>query len=346
MQIAREEFLRKLQMILPGVANREMMEQTASIVFKGGSALSFNDEIACSVKTGFPDDFLCAVPAKPLIGILNKIPDENVEIILDGDELTIYAGKKETIMRTEIEIRLPYDELVVKPKKWEELSPRFLEAISLVHHCVSKDETKGELTCIHVNKDRIEANDSYHAARVKFETGVKSPYLARGDALKHLPTLGVREVSESGTWLHFRNKEMMFSCRCYVQDYSDIDRYFKIKGKKLNLPKGIEGAVDRASEFSADNADDNLVSVSLRKGKMRIRGEGVKGSHSEPLSVAYESDPFEFMIPPDLMKDIAKEHNECLVGHWDGVLKMKIKGEDWEYVTILNELKGERNGEA
>ena len=46
MRVSREKLMQALEAVSPGLANRELIEQSSCFVFKSGMVMTFNDEVA------------------------------------------------------------------------------------------------------------------------------------------------------------------------------------------------------------------------------------------------------------------------------------------------------------
>src|SRR4051812_7080078 len=91
-KIEREAFLQTLEATLPGIVNREIIEQTSCFAFKSGKVYSFNEEMTIRAPSALPDDFEGAVKAAPLMAVLRKMNDSAMTIEVAEKEL-ILVGK-------------------------------------------------------------------------------------------------------------------------------------------------------------------------------------------------------------------------------------------------------------
>jgi hypothetical protein len=83
---------------------------------------------------------------------------------------------------------------------------------------------------------------------------------------------------------------------------------------------------------------DSLVTVTMKPGKVRVRGEGVNGWYDETKKVKYDGEPLEFQIAPKLLIDFTKRHKECEIAPE----RLIVRGERYTYVSCL--LKPQENG--
>jgi DNA polymerase III sliding clamp (beta) subunit (PCNA family) len=339
MRADREELLKCLESMLPGLSTREIIEQSSCFIFEGKKIITYNDEIACSQNN--PLSIKGAVQALPLIAILRKLKETRIEILESekGEELLIKGKKRRAGIRMEKEIILPIDSLEAPKKKWKDLPEDFADAISLVHQCAGKDETQFVTTCINIHPNWIEATDNYQAARYKIETNLKKSVLIRRDSLKHIISLNMTKFNQSKNWIHFKNQEgLILSCRRFVRevdDYPNISSILKTKGDPIALPKGLKDAIEKAEIFSAENAEENQVIVNLRKGKLKITGRGASGWFCEIKKIKYRGQSLSFAIAPNLLIELVQRHTQCQIT--ERLLKADIG--KFRYVTALDEVE-------
>lgn len=340
MQILLETFLSNLNLVKAGLSPREFIEQSSCFVFQDKQVMTFNDEVACRKAIGI--DLQGAVQAASLLAILEKLDDDDLMITDDGNgELEFKGRRKRFGVTKDQEIFLPIDRVEV-PKKWMPVPPEFTQAIGLVQHCVSTDESRFLLTCIHLHPDYIEACDNHQVMRVKVKTGLESSILVRGTSLAHLTTLAMDQMSRTKCWLHFKNQaELVFSCRLYAEEYPSLDKILKIDGYPIAMPKGVTKASERAAVFASDKSGDTLMSVTLSDGRMKIRGEGLSGWYQETKKVAYTGPLLEFLIAPELLKYISEHYSEATVA--DTKLKA-VLDKKWEYVSVLGRPNEKKKG--
>lgn len=332
-RVNRAELLQSLQAVQPGLTTKDVIEQSSCVVFRDNEVVTFNEEIACRAKTPIKvPDFKGAIPANPLIKILGKMEEEEIEIELSENEFLIVGKKRKTGIRIEVEITLPIDSAEKPGKVWTPLHENFVEAIATVQECAGKDTSQFALTCVHIHPKWIEAFDNTHLARFKIKTGVGQECLVKRDYLKHIINLEMKEFNETETWIHFRNAAgLVLSCRRYIEDFIDLKPMINFKGESMQLPPGLADAADRAEVFSEENKDSNQLRIDLKSGKLRIKGTGNTGWYSEVKSLKYNGPDLCFYISPKLLKMLVKKHHECEVT----ADKMKVNGGNYVYVVSL-----------
>lgn len=319
-----------LEMVRAGLSPKDFIEQSSSFVFQDGMVMTFNDEIACRKKVECK--ITGAIQAPALLEILGKLDDPELKIVESENGEVEFRGKgKRFGVTKDAEIFLQIDR-VETPEKWRTLPKEFTEAVSLVQHCVSTDESRFLLTCIHIHPDYVEACDNLQILRCAVSMGLKKSVLVRGASLKHITSLGMDEIALTKSWVHFRNQAgLIFSCRRWSDDYLSLDEQMDFKGHDILIPKGLANVSDRAAVFAKDKSGDPLIKVSLSEGRIRLTGEGMGGWYKEVRRVTYEGPPMEFLIAPDLLKHISERYSEAQITD----RKLKVVGGHWEYVTVL-----------
>jgi DNA polymerase III sliding clamp (beta) subunit (PCNA family) len=312
-RINREEFLRNLESVEPGLSPREILEQSSCFIFQKGWIKTFNDEVACKIKS--PLKLEGAVQAAPLLAILRKLEEEEIEVSAADGEIVVKGKKRSAGIRMEADIQLPVEN-VENPGEWNKLHSDFADAVELVSQCAGRDESTFVLTCIHLHPKWIEACNDVQSTRYRIPTGVKEAILIRSKSLQHITPLGMTEFSETDTWIHFRNPSgLVLSCRRMVEAYPSLKKLFQMEGTPFVLPKRLAEAAENAAIFSAENPDDDEVTVTLKSGKLRVEGRGASGWYRETKKVKYDGEPLAFMAPPKLLVELTKRYNDCFISH-------------------------------
>ena len=329
MRVEREKLLRCLEAVSPGLSAKEIIEQSCHFVFRGGRVITFNDEVACSLECSL--ELEGAVVAEPLLNLLRKLPEDNVDLEVSEGELLIRGQKRKAGIRLEQKVTLPIEGIEV-PKKWKPLPANFVEAVGIVQACAGRDESRFALTCIHLSPEWVEACDGFQLARYPIKIGVTTSTIVRRRAMKSVVGLDVTEFSQTENWIHFRNSAgLLVSCRRYLDKYPSIEKLLQVSGQPTVLPKGLEEAVDKAQIFSTE---DNQVKVELRRGKLRLSGKGANGWYAETKSVKYSGDELQFSIAPKLLVEISHRAEKCEVAEG----RLKISTDKWTYVTCTGKV--------
>ncbi len=333
MKVVREEFLRALKSIEPGLAAKEILEQSKCYIFKDGRVSVYNDEVSCTVPSGLDKSFHGAVHAKPLTDVLEKLKDDEIEITLGDGEFLLSAkgNRKQLGIRMEKDILLPIDS-IEKPTEWKDLHPDFCEAVGTVHLCAGEDEARFDLVCVNIHPKWIETCDGFQLCRWKLKTPISKPVLVRSSSVKHLEHLGMTQFCEGDSWLHFKNPHnLVFSIRRYLEDFPDLTEMLEVEGIPATLPKGLTEASEIANVFSSEQGEVNHVRVVMKPGKIKVRGQGVTGWYQETRKVKYDGPPIEFLISPKILGDLVKKHSTVVITQE----RLKVEAGNYTFVSCL-----------
>lgn len=334
MKVDRPKLLTVLESIQAGLTLKEVVQQSSCFAFQDGMVMTFNDEVACRRKS--PLKINGAVQAAPLLAILRKMPEDELDISLDGDELVIRGKGRKSGIATQAEVLLPMEK-VEEADDWKPLHEDFSDAIFVTQQCVDKDDSNYAGSCIHIHPKYIEACDNSQAIRYKLKTKVKEPFLVRGKSIQHMVGLGMTEFCETETWIHFRNPDgLIYSCRRDPQPYESLDDVLNSTGEPLTIPKGIADAADRAEVYSAENADENEVTVEIKPGRIRIIGDGISGWFTEIKKLKYRGPKISFRVGPKLLVELVKRYNDCFISPD----RLKVDTGKFIYVVALGDPEG------
>lgn len=330
--VDRMKLISKLEQVLPGLASREIVQQSSCFVFQDGRVKTFNEEVFCSCRVkGFPTEFQGAVQAKPLLDILRKLQEDSLTVKTGGEEIRFSGVKKNFGVRMQKEILLPVHE-VEEPDSWKELADDFTEGTSLVQECAGKDSSTVYIN-VRLTPSYIEATDNAQMSRYKIAIPIKESIFVRQSAIKHLTNLELTHISESGSWLHFKNANgLIISLRKYYTEFPKLSEFFKLQGKKIKLPRTLAAAVDKAEVFSKIG-ESNLVDFTLERGRLLVKGKGDHGWFSEEQKIKYKGPTIRFRTSPALIKDIVKRHSIVQVTEDH---QLKIESGNFTYCAMLD----------
>lgn len=335
MQIKKSEFLAALQAAKIGVAAKDVIDQTTSFAFMGDVVVSYNDEI--SVRAQLPESVQLhgCVKAEPLLALLSKATKDEIEITCTDTEMLVKAGRTKAGFTLESEIRLPLDE-VNTAVKWKSVPSSFFEALSFVAFAAGTDMSKPVLTCVHANTHSVEASDGYCIMKVETEELPVSPFLLPANTAKMLAGLKLTKIGmspDSQGWVHFKNKSVTISCRVFEDAFPAIEPFLKEnkQAKSFVMPQSVSDMLDRLSVFTKkDRVFDEVLEVSLVKGKLKLKGRNDYGWAEESAAVEFDGS-LSFTITPTLLRDIVTKGRNCKVSN-DSIVFSESK---WIYLAKL-----------
>lgn len=317
MKINRVKLLNILSALRPGLASKEIIEQSTSFLFSDGLVITYNDEVA--VRHPLDLDINGAVQGKELFALLNKLKDEEIDIEATDSELILKGKKSKAGIK--LEVKTTFDDTlktIGNPEKWTKIPKGLLNAISFCLFSVGKDMTKPLLTCIYANKNEVMSGDITRITLYQIEESLKTSLCIPGQSAQQLKNYDLVEYSQTDGWLHFRTKDnVIFSCRILVGDYpaEKIKNFIKTTdGDAFKLPDDLSETLERAGVFSATkfNADDSI-RVTISDGVLVVRGEGTAGWFEETTRIRYKGDDVEFDVHPEALQAILKHTNEVSI---------------------------------
>lgn len=331
MEINRAYLLQVLTAVQPGLAAKELIQQSNTFVFKDDTVVTFNDEIA--VHHPLEDiDFEGAVQAEELLKLLKRLSGDTVELTADGGELKVKCGRSRSGIRLEEEIALPLD-AIEWPEEFWQLPEAFLPSLGRCLFTVSNDMSKPVLTCVHLEGAIIQSCDNYRLTRCTLdEDFFDEPRLLPGVAGQKLIGYKPIEFGVTEGWLHFRNEQgVVFSCRAYQDDFPNVSGLLDVEGESVTMPAELEGILDRAEVFSkAEFTQDERVSVLLQPKRLTVKSQGISGWFEESSPLKYRGEEIEFQVHPGFFKDVIKILDEVTIAEG----RIKLNGEGFEHVVI------------
>lgn len=342
MKISKETLKQALEIVKPGLANKEIIEQSTSFAFIDDKVVTYNDEICISHPV--PDIGIKGViKAEEMYNFLGKVKTEEITVTQEENEIVLKSGRAQVGFSISTTVKLPLEEEIKETSEWSKIPTNLLTAISFAIPCVSKDMTNPKISCIHLNKKGIvEATDSYRIIHWKLKK--KLPFnsvLIPAVSLKEVVKLAPNMVAKGNGWLHFKNEAgTQISCRTFDETFVDTSPILKIieKGIVFVFPDKMTEVLDRAVIFSKaqlKTSGEESISVSFDKKFLKVEAQSETAWFKERVAVKGKKE-FSFSITPYLLKDILKQTQECTI--LDNLLK--FEGEDWIYISSLR-LKAE-----
>lgn len=341
MNISKSNLLTALETVRPGLASKELLEQTTSFAFMEGRVVTYNDEISIS----HPVDgvnFEGAINAKELYGLLSKIEKDEIELSVEDTEIRITAGRVKAGLKLEREVKLPLKE--IPPKMQKILNPdRFKNLLSFAIQTCSKDPAQPKLSCIGLTqKGLLMGSDGY---RLFYGEGDPLPvedFLLPSSSAIEIVKIDPIYLSLEKGWCHFKNKEgTIVSSRRIDDDYVPLDRVKEIlafnKAGEIEFPIKISEILERVGLFAkGDTPIDELVEISVDKGKMVLRAQAREtGSWiEEKASINFEG-ALSFLITPSLFTSILGVTKTSIIDKSLQKIKFISDKGDWQYVIML-----------
>jgi len=329
----RTDLVQALEIVKPGLAGTDIIEQSTSFAFLNGRVATYNDEISISHPVeGL--DITGAIFAEEMYAILKKLKGEDIDIKQEGNEIILTSGKSEVGFILQSEIKLPLEE-VGDIGKWKKLPDNFLKGLQFTIPNCSSSSSAPILNCIHITKKEVEACDNYRISRVTLASEFPTEeFLIPKESAQVVLKLAPTHVAFGKGWVHFGTpeKHTILSCRIVEEKFPQLNDHLNLQGDKLTLPDTISEILDRASVLAKrDNAKTEDVCLSFSKGVLTVSSDSESGSWFRETCRVRFSDELTFHIIPSFMIDILKETHELIKGE----KTIKLEGKNWEYLVVL-----------
>jgi len=338
MKINKADLQKALEKVKPGLANKEMIEQSTSFAFMGDRVVTYNDEISISHPVvGL--NINGAVQAQALYSFLSKIKREEIEIEMEENQVRITSGKAKAGLVFEHEVKLPVEE-IGEIGKWKKIPEGFLEALKFCHTCCSKDMSRPVLTCVYVDGKKVQASDSYQIVQYSLENKIPSKgFLIPASAVSALTKYAVKEISEGSGWYHFKTEEgTIFSTRVFNGQFPDIERFLEVEGAEINFPKTSISALDRAKVFAKGDSlaeDFPTVLVEIKDEQIKFSAQDKSGWFEETVKTTYKGEPVRFQTGIDFLGEVLTQTTDCVFGQ----NRIKFTGQNWIHIISTSDIK-------
>jgi DNA polymerase III sliding clamp (beta) subunit (PCNA family) len=335
MKLDKEKLTEALNLVKPGLASKELIEQSTSFAFMDGKVVTYNDEISLS----HPVEGLeieGAIKANEFYQFVSKVKGDEIAAVTTDNEIIFKSGRTKAGFTLQKEIKLPLDEVNEKGK-WKKLPEHFCQFLSLAAGACGRDLTEAIMTCVCVQQDGyLIGSDRQKIMRCKLveELDVDTFLIPASSALE-VVSLQPDKIAESKGWVHFKTKQgTILSCRIFEDEYPEVDELMKVEGIMLTLPDRIEEMLEQASVFAKRAFIlDETVDIKIAKGKFRLSAKSETGWFKDTDKIDTDEE-IGFSITPYLLQDIMKETKYFRLSE----NAVKFVGDGWEYVASLKEI--------
>lgn len=333
MKIKKQDLLEALEIVKPGLANQEIIEQSTSFAFMGDRVVTYNDAISISHPINGLE-LSGAVRAEELYGFLQKSKSEVVQIAFSDNKLKMKCGSAIAELVFQAEVILPVLEIENTGIENEiENAEDFIDSLDFIKDTCSKDMTRPVLACVHLTEWGMEASDGYQIMRVYSEGFPFSNLLIPARAIPEIKKINPTRVELSESWIHFANEQnSILSCRIISDKFPSTEDFFEVDGVNILFPDNMIEIIDRAMVFAKkDHFMDEELDIKMKNKILLVQSGNDYGKFKEKTKTKYKGKPVSFSISPYLLKNILNKGGESILGED----KIKFQKEGWEYIATL-----------
>jgi hypothetical protein len=303
---------------------------------------TFNDEVFTFQKSPLSDDFSLAVIADDLLKLVEKIPDDELDITVNNKSQLVIKGKRRSAGVTAYdEILLPYDVVPVPKKKsaFSALSDEVPSMLQQAARTCGRDVTQELTMLVHATPDLIEACDNWRLFRftAPVGTGFDNEALIPAMSILQLSGLDIKTVAVNDGWVHFRQDDgAVISLRCSPESYHDgIDDLLDIGdgARQMKLPANLTDIISRTAIMMSTEEVPNI-RLTLMDGAVVMESRKASGWYKEKKRIKYKGDEMVFDVHPKFLIELLERTREVYIN--DGS-RIKIQTGDIEFVVALEQ---------
>ena len=322
----RKKLVEALTKLFPAVAKNPIVEEEGDFRINGKILRAMDGKTLIQIILDEGTGLDCRVPAAGFFKYIRSIRDEDIELVLDGTDLTLKAGRK----RYKVSVALDgasLDRLDVTEVKWAEVPEGVLEGIRRCRFAVSTDSDHGALCGVRICGSHVVGANPFRIAA--FE--LKAPATDEASPLvitKELAAQLTRYESEITGWardgdaVFFRiGDSMVVVAKTLTSSYPDVLKWIlDSEGLQIEaeLPTELKTALRRHQEQQSDEALlDQEVVVSFADGTLTVESEGRDGSYratDEFDADGAVTDGVRFKVHPGFLADILDDTRTIAIG--------------------------------
>lgn len=331
MKFKKEEIIRILDAVAPGLADKSLITQANSFIFRNGKCYTFNGNVA--VSTDMPDgwDIDSTVKAKELHRTLKKFKDEEVDISVSDNKFIVATPTCRLEVNTEVEVQSDFN-TIGTPTAWTKLPEDFNTYLKRVNTCVSSSSDKPALTNAHINGNIIEGTDNSRLLIQTMPVSLPECFIPAA-AIKSLTTYNAHSMGLSNGWVHFKNDDnVVFSARTMdVGTFPSLNSVVNAKGTTITLPPEVLSGVDKAEQVM-DSVQYSAVVFAAKNNVLLMTAAGEYATVKERYKVEF-ADEVTFSVNISMLRDIINFGATCVVN--ENTLLVKSESENYVHVAAL-----------
>jgi DNA polymerase III sliding clamp (beta) subunit (PCNA family) len=331
--ILREELMRALELLKPGLSKKDIVAQSSCFHFYPERIVTYNGVLSVQVplQTGMNG----AIRAEEFYGLMDKLPEKEVTFFQGNDEQGINEIQ---IVCGNVRAGLAVNEATFPPihveSSFAPLPKDFKEALKFCRFSISIDMSTPRFTCVHINGMKVCSSDRYRITQ--FIMSEPSPFnlLLPGAAVEHIISHDFTHMTLDDNWVHFSIEERgaILSCKLVMEELIQADRFFEVEGEIIKFPSSLRQTVERAIIMAdGEVIIDRSIKLTIQENIIKCRGQKEIGWVEEDLPIEYSGQPIIIYINPIFLLDILNKTNEAIVNE----RVCLFRGQNFQHVLAL-----------
>lgn len=319
MKVNRTQLVESLELVYPAVGISAFVPEFQNFRFYGDKVQATDGVMKIETVLSKDIDLKCSVPAAPFLHLLRSLNDDEVELFLDKDELSVITDKVEgTFSTAPIE---KFNPVTIPDKAIHGIySECITEGFKFCRYGVSKDQTLGPLCGVRLNEKSIFSSDRFRISKWNIEEPFHLPEFGCSLPLKFVNTLIKYEDKLTAIW-YVKDKmvgvvlaggDTQIVTDILTGDYPNLNEYLTSLTKyiKVEFGTGLQDVLERHITFLSDvDSIDKEITIRVEKDLCVFTTSSKSlGTLTEKLKLVHPAETkIEFCINPLLLKDIVNQ---------------------------------------
>ena len=349
MNIKKLDFLEALRKCSPGVdMGKTVFDASDCFVFVGDRVYSYNDKVSVSAKIGL-DCKPCAVKGKELVGVLSKLPLDDVEVEFTAKTMDLICGKVRASFNYINYDKNVYSKLGIGDE-WVPLGKDWVQKLGLcnIKYSNTMADNRKKISGVYVDKNTMLSSDGKQINVVELEGCEADMFFIHYPFISDLLKFdGICKFQRTKSWLHFSTESGTVVSVRFVPFMTDIMRKItqsvavteENEKFSVEVPPELFDAVERASVMSSSVGTDSALRMDIEKGFFEFTGEKTAGVYTEkvPFDINSEIEDVSVFVDIDLFKYMKGRKYTMSVSDVDGMVRLLFKNEGEKHIfSTLN----------
>lgn len=348
MQIAREKFLRNVNLLAPALAKPGAMAQMDKIIFVDDYMVAYNAHVTAMLPVGGIESLTGCVFARELQAILGKFKSTMIDVEIKDGKFLVKSGRGKAAIAVENKTDwAPTKDVLdaIKELEFVDIPEDFLTRLNRAGFCSSQEDSGDVMDCVYVKGHFVQTTNSHQAVKIDLGENLDLPeFLLPALEIKPFANFVFSKVGVARNNVFFKNEDtgLVVGIRRFGDTpFPDMDalKLFDLaeNAVPIAMPVQVLDVLDKANVFLKGAVTDaeRYVTIQMKPGRCILHGEGPLGWYAESVPVKdYDGPETKFAIAPTFFKDILPITNEAYFTDKGGDLKLvQFFGDDFKFVT-------------
>ena len=318
MEVNREELMDVLNLVRPGLSQKEVIEQSNHFIFNKDEILAYNDELLISYP--FDIELTCTVDASLFLKLLSRLETEMVSLELKKGVLEVWNEKTNAQLPIVEESEIfEYIRNVTKEATdadFHRLSPDFIEGLRLCAFSADTDRQMGTLTCVRIEGKNVMSGSKTRISWYEMDKEVPEDFYIEATLIQEL--IKYEDISSyylSKSWAHFKSEGgTTFSARRVIPldllSFKEAFEGFDL-GVRIRIPADLRQSIETVNLVNeGEQAADKLVTLHIDESKVTCKAESTRGGILQEVDFEKPPNiekPFSLQIRPDFLIDVLEK---------------------------------------